>query len=194
MENKHIIGTGAIGLLVLLITLFIFQSNNARDQTSSDLLNLDFNKKQAASIQDITDLRIQELKEGSGSAEVEIGDTISVHYTGFLTDGRKFDSSYDRKTPFTLEIGKGQVIKGFEQGVQKMKLGGKRKIFIPDSLGYGPSGQGPIPPNADLIFEVELLDIKKKEEPTPSPSPSPSENPDPSPETPSETPTPESSG
>ena len=71
-----------------------------------------------------------------------------------------------------------------------MKLGGKRRIFIPAELGYGPSGQGPIPPNADLIFEVELLDIKKKEELTPSPSPSPSENPEPTPETPSETPTP----
>lgn len=190
MENKHIIGAGAIGLLVLLITLFIFQSNNTRDQTSSDLLNLNFNKKQTASIQDITDLKIQELKEGSGSAEVEVGDTILVNYAGFLTDGRKFDSSYDRKTPFTLGIGKGSVIKGFEQGVLKMKLGEKRRIFIPDNLGYGPSGQGPIPPNADLIFEVELLDIKKKEEPTPTPSPTPLENPEPSPETPSETPTP----
>ena len=131
---------------------------------------------------------------------MEVGDTILVHYAGFLTDGRKFDSSYDRKQPFTVEIGSGKVIRGFDQGVQKMKVGGKRRIFIPESLGYGPSGQGPIPPNADLIFEVELLDIKKKEEPTPSPSPIPLENPDPgvegnnpdpTPETPSETPTPE---
>ena len=170
MENKHIIGVGTIGLLVLLITLFIFQSNNTKDQTSSDLLNLDFNKKQATSIQDITELKIQELKVGTGSAEVEVGDTISVHYVGFLTDGRKFDSSYDRKQSFTVDIGSGKVIRGFDQGVQKMKVGGKRRIFIPESLGYGPSGQGPIPPNADLIFEVELLDIKKKNE-IPSPSP-----------------------
>ncbi len=190
MENKHIIGAGVIGLLVLLITLFIFQSNNTDNQANSDLFNLDLSKKQSASVQDITDLKIQELKEGSGSAEVEAGDTITLHYAGFLTDGRKFDSSYDRKQPFTVDIGAGKVIKGFDQGVIKMKLGGKRRIFIPSQLGYGPSGQGPIPPNADLIFEVELLDIKKKEELTPSPSPSPSENPEPTPETPSETPTP----
>ncbi|KKQ34797.1 MAG: Peptidyl-prolyl cis-trans isomerase [Microgenomates group bacterium GW2011_GWA2_37_6] len=160
------------------------------NQANSDLFNLDLSKKQSAPVQDITDLKIQELKVGTGSAEVEAGDTITLNYAGFLTDGRKFDSSYDRKQPFTLEIGKGSVIKGFDQGVIKMKLGGKRRIFIPAELGYGPSGQGPIPPNADLIFEVELLDIKKKEELTPSPSPSPSENPEPTPETPSETPTP----
>lgn len=202
MENKEIVAIGSVGLVALLILLFLFQSASSQDQNNSFPLNLDFSKKQASSIQDITDLKIQEIKVGSGSAEVEIGDTISVHYAGFLTDGRKFDSSYDRKTPFSVEIGKGQVIKGFEQGVLKMRLGGKRRIFIPDSLGYGSKGQGPIPPNADLIFEVELLDIKKKEEPTPSPSPTPLENPEPgveniqepTPETPTETPTPESPG
>lgn len=179
MENKHIIGAGAIGLLVLLITLFIFQSNNAKDQTSSDLINLDFNKKQTASIQEITDLKIQDLKVGTGSAEVEIGDSISVHYAGFLIDGRKFDSSYDRGQPFEVEIGNGKVIRGFDQGVLKMRIGGKRRIFIPPDLGYGPQQQGPIPPNSSLIFEVEILDIKKKNE-IPSPSPEVISDPTPS--------------
>lgn len=189
MENKHIIAAGGIGLLIVLVILFLFQTRSSQD--SNPPLSLDFNKKQTASAPPvIKELQMQDLKIGTGSAEVEIGDTIIVHYAGFLTDGRKFDSSYDRKQPFTVDIGAGKVIRGFDQGVIKMKIGGKRRIFIPSEFGYGPSGQGPIPPNADLIFEVELLDIKKKEEPTPSPTPSPSTNPEPTSGNPTETPTP----
>ena len=89
------------------------------------------------------------------------GDTVTVHYTGFLTNGTKFDSSVDRGQPFSFAIGIGQVIKGWDEGVMSMKVGGKRKLVIPPQLGYGSRGAGAvIPPNSELIFDVELLGIK----------------------------------
>ncbi len=109
----------------------------------------------------ITDsgLKIEDIVEGSG-AEATAGQTISVHYTGWLEDGNKFDSSKDRNQPFQFHLGGGQVIKGWDEGVQGMKVGGTRKLTIPANLGYGVHGAGDIiPPNATLIFEVELLDI-----------------------------------
>lgn len=105
-------------------------------------------------------LLTEEIATGSGR-EVKSGDTVVMHYVGTLTDGTKFDSSYDRGQPFTTIIGAGRVIAGWDQGVPGMKIGGKRKLLIPSSLGYGSRGAGGvIPPNADLIFEVELLEIK----------------------------------
>jgi peptidylprolyl isomerase len=89
--------------------------------------------------------------------------TVVVHYTGWLeSDGKKFDSSKDRGEPFQFAIGQGQVIKGWDEGVMSMKVGGKRKLIIPPALGYSEQGTpgGPIPPNATLLFEVELLDLK----------------------------------
>lgn len=94
-------------------------------------------------------------------AEAKTGDTVSVHYLGMLTDGKKFDSSYDRGTPLEFKLGSNQVIQGWEEGIVGMKVGGKRKLTIPSSLGYGAQGFPPaIPPDATLIFEVELLNIK----------------------------------
>lgn len=104
-------------------------------------------------------LKYEDLQEGTGT-EAKAGDTVSVHYTGWLTDGTKFDSSHDRASPFSFKLGAGRVIKGWDEGVAGMKIGGKRKLTIPPQLGYGARGAGSdIPPNAELIFEVELLKV-----------------------------------
>ena len=105
-------------------------------------------------------LKIIELQVGEG-AEAASGQTVSVHYRGTLENGKQFDASYDRGTPFTFPLGAGRVIKGWDEGVVGMKVGGKRKLVIPPDLAYGSRGAGGvIPPNATLVFEVELLDVK----------------------------------
>lgn len=103
-------------------------------------------------------LKYEILECGDGET-AEKGDTVSVHYVGTLADGTKFDSSRDRGEPFSFPLGAGQVIQGWDEGVAGMQIGETRKLTIPPELGYGPQGTGPIPPNATLIFEVELLDI-----------------------------------
>lgn len=110
--------------------------------------------------EEIKELRIIDTAEGTG-AVAEAGKAVTVHYTGTLFNGTKFDSSLDRNQPFTFALGSGQVIKGWDMGVAGMKVGGKRKLIIPPQLGYGERGAGGvIPPNAILIFDVELLDVK----------------------------------
>lgn len=101
-------------------------------------------------------LQYVDIVKGEGGA-VETGQTVSVHYTGWLLDGTKFDSSHDRGQPLQFAIGMGRVIPGWDQGVGSMEIGGRRRLAIPPELGYGDRGIGPIPPNATLIFDVELL-------------------------------------
>lgn len=109
----------------------------------------------------ITDsgLKIEDISEGEGEV-AESGQSVSVHYTGWLLDGDKFDSSVDRNQPFEFALGKGMVIRGWDEGVAGMKVGGKRRLTIPPQLGYGAQGAGGvIPPNATLVFDVELLAV-----------------------------------
>jgi FKBP-type peptidyl-prolyl cis-trans isomerase len=106
-------------------------------------------------------LKVEVLAEGTGDRATKAGDAISVHYTGTLTDGTKFDSSVDRGTPFQFTLGAGMVIAGWDQGLLDMKVGEKRRLTIPASLGYGERGAGSvIPPNATLVFETELMAIE----------------------------------
>ncbi len=108
----------------------------------------------------MADLMVEDLEVGTGDA-CKAGDRVSMHYTGWLTNGKKFDSSVDRNQPFDFQLGVGQVIPGWDQGVEGIRVGGKRKLTIPPHLGYGEFGAGNvIPPNATLVFEVELLEIR----------------------------------
>jgi FKBP-type peptidyl-prolyl cis-trans isomerase len=108
----------------------------------------------------MADLKIEDMREGTGG-QAEKGNVVAVHYVGTLTDGKKFDSSRDRGSPFSFRLGSGQVIQGWDQGVAGMKVGGLRRLTIPGELAYGARGYPPvIPPNATLVFEVELIEIR----------------------------------
>lgn len=160
--SRKIVG---IGLVVLIIVAgFLLLHKTAKP--SNNAINTDTKKESTKIDTDINNstesgkLIIEDTQIGTGR-EVKSGDTVVMQYKGTLTDGTKFDSSYDRNEPFTTQIGVGQVIQGWDQGIPGMKIGGKRKLTIPPDLGYGAQGAGGvIPPNATLIFEVELLDIK----------------------------------
>ena len=105
-------------------------------------------------------LKYQDMKVGDGEL-AESGMNVSVHYTGRLTNGTKFDSSVDRGRPFSFVLGNGDVIRGWDEGVKGMRVGGKRKLTIPPDLGYGSDDKGVIPPNSTLVFDVELLGVQK---------------------------------
>jgi FKBP-type peptidyl-prolyl cis-trans isomerase len=110
---------------------------------------------------DTRDLKIETLKQGTGTVPAAAGKKVTVHYTGTLPDGKVFDSSETRKTPFNFTLGAGQVIPGWDKGVEGMKVGERRRLTIPSNLAYGEKGVGNIiPPNATLVFEVELLNVE----------------------------------
>ena len=139
------------GFVLLVLTFAVISCNSLeQDKVEMDVYNGE----------KITELKINEMTEGTGTEAVS-GKMVSVHYTGWLTDGTKFDSSKDRGEPFSFPLGAGRVIAGWDQGVAGMKIGGKRELIIPPDMGYGASGAGGvIPPNAALRFEVELLGVQ----------------------------------
>ncbi|MFC1780419.1 FKBP-type peptidyl-prolyl cis-trans isomerase [Patescibacteria group bacterium] len=158
--------------LVLIIAFFIyFMDSNSpsnpepdiEESTEEELDNIleeENMNNPSTSASDAEEFLVEDTVEGTGD-EVKAGDTVSVHYTGTLLDGTKFDSSVDRGEPFEFTVGEGQVIEGWDQGLLGMKVGGNRKLTIPSSMGYGEAGAGEsIPANAGLVFEIELLEIK----------------------------------
>lgn len=138
----------ALGVIIL----------NLPGKSTSSSQNTSFNVPTPSISQKPINLKSVDEKVGTGK-EAKAGDTVSVNYVGTLTNGKKFDSSYDRKEPFSFTLGQGQVIAGWDQGVIGMKVGGKRKLTIPPELGYGAAGQGTIPANSTLVFEIELLNV-----------------------------------
>ncbi len=158
MDRKYLFVLVFLGILTVVGGVYIFRtgksSNDSSFQTPLPSATIE------TAMQPEDKLIIQDEKVGTG-AEAVAGKKVIVNYTGTLIDGTKFDSSYDRNEPFSFNLGAGEVIKGWDQGVAGMKVGGKRKLTIPPSLGYGAQGAGAaIPPNATLVFEVELLKVE----------------------------------
>ena len=154
--------------LMLFISLVIIGCNkNEEDKLSNTDINQndENNKKEVAmtnkEIATESGLKYIDIALGDG-AMPETGDKVVVHYTGTLEDGTKFDSSRDRNRPFEFPLGMGRVIKGWDEGLASMRIGGKRQLIIPANLGYGDRATGKIPANSTLIFDVELIDIKKQ--------------------------------
>ncbi|MCK4919061.1 MAG: FKBP-type peptidyl-prolyl cis-trans isomerase [Candidatus Pacebacteria bacterium] len=158
MEKKILV---ALVVLIILMAVGILLKDNNQGESKKIKVYDDNIKEDNQSNKEKMELKIETLQEGIGEVVTKKGDTISVHYTGILEDGTKFDSSVDRGVPFSFTIGAGQVIQGWEQGTLDMKIGEKRKLTIPAELGYGANGAGDvIPPNATIIFDIELMGIQ----------------------------------
>jgi FKBP-type peptidyl-prolyl cis-trans isomerase len=146
--------------LTLALFALILSACGSSDGNGGAAAGGDFKVDSAALTKTASGLQYQDVALGNGD-EARDGQVAVVHYTGWLTDGTKFDSSRDRGQPFSFPIGSGQVIRGWDEGVAGMKVGGRRKLVIPAGLGYGDMGAPPvIPPGATLVFDVELLELK----------------------------------
>lgn len=163
MRRNKIIYIVIVCLLVAVAWVFVKKVKTVSD--NSGLNNLTNNKMEKTNGNSWTKfangLEMQDVVVGDGK-EAKEGDTVSAHYLGTLSDGKKFDSSYDRGEPFTFVLGEGFVIKGWDLGLVGMRVGGKRKLVIPPGLGYGSNsvGDGIIPPNSTLYFDIELVGVK----------------------------------
>lgn len=187
-----IINTVVITLLVILalgygameiFDLSIISNKNSENMSEQQDSEENTNPNAANLPAEITELAAQIIQEGTGEAQVQVGDKITVHYTGILTNGTKFDSSVDRGQPFSLTIGVGQVIPGWDQGVVGMKVGEIRRLFIPAQFAYGEAGvPGTIPPNSPLIFDIQLISIDESAEVEDMPAPQEDSEPEPEPE------------
>ncbi|MDI6734401.1 MAG: FKBP-type peptidyl-prolyl cis-trans isomerase [Patescibacteria group bacterium] len=161
--NKKIIIALLIISTVTILMVYLLLDKNQEELSSINRIEQKISKESMINnnnLREIENMKIEILKDGSGN-EAKNGNTVSVHYIGTLENGTKFDSSLDRGIPFSFTLGAGQVIKGWDIGVLGMKIGEKRKLTIPSNLAYGDIGtpNGPIPPKATLIFEIELLKI-----------------------------------
>lgn len=147
-RNQRIAIIAFIVFVIALVAFLVWQGRPSSGESSEEMITTS------------SGLQYQDLIVGEGEV-ANSGDSVSVHYTGWLEDGTKFDSSLDRGEPFSFVLGTGMVIKGWDEGVTGMRVGGKRKLIIPPELAYGTTGAGGvIPPNATLEFEVELLSVQ----------------------------------
>lgn len=152
IKNLNLLITVTVVIILGIAFLYILKNPPGPKSLPQDSLS-----KSAPAVE--APLQIIDLKAGAGK-EAKEGNRVKVNYLGTLSDGTKFDSSYDHGAPFEFTLGAGVVIPGWDKGLLDMKIGGKRKLIIPPSLAYGSSSQGPIPPNSTLIFEIELLDAQ----------------------------------
>ena len=155
LKNIFVVA-GSVIAIVIVVSILVFGLSKLFKSNKPGEATVEIKNEENV----MNELKVEDIEVGKGQ-EVKDGDTVSVNYKGTLTNGKQFDSSYDRGQPFEFEVGAGDVIKGWDQGLVGMRVGGKRKLTIPSELGYGEQGAGvDIPPNSTLIFEIELLEIK----------------------------------
>ena len=158
VTTRILVAVASLAIIGLIVGAMVVMKNSSTNATNNSTSSTSPSPTVAAST---APGKLESTDEVVGTgAEAVAGKKVSVHYVGTLTNGTKFDSSRDRNQPFEFTLGAGEVIKGWDQGVAGMKVGGKRKLVIPSDLGYGAQENGKIPANSTLVFEVELLDVK----------------------------------